>query len=50
MIRKMLWHTLIAALVVTAFGLAHQMLGSGAGLAALAGYGGVAARDGDDSH
>lgn len=42
MIRKMLWHTLVAAAFVAALGLVHQTLGSGAGLAAWAGYSVVA--------
>lgn len=48
MIRKMLWHTMIAALVVAGLGLAHQTLGSGAGLAALAGYTSAANSNRDD--
>ena len=38
MIRRMLWHTLIATLVVAGLGAAYQMFGPGTGLAALAGY------------
>lgn len=45
MIHKMLWHTLIAAALVAALGLAHQTFGSGAGLAAWAGHRVVARHD-----
>lgn len=42
MIRRMLWQTLITALIVAALGVAYQTFGPGTGLAALAGYAGPA--------
>lgn len=45
MMRKMLWQSLAAAALVAALGLAHETFGSGAGLAAWAGYGAAARHD-----